>query len=208
MVYAEYSARSGSFPPSSATSGYSAFPLAANLYDCSFTNSANAHATSCTNDGKLIGPRVTWNTAFVAGPPRKLRLPVQQRQRAFDLRRPDEPNRPRRPHQLPLADQLLQRPRHFQNRHAPAGIVIRPRPLMIQVAAKRNLFLLQFRVRPRNRRRYHLVVARMLPRLHHRMQPNRFPAPQPLAQSPRRLQRHHEPKRLVRRKRLQVSPPN
>src|SRR5690348_18490930 len=69
IVYAEYSARSGSFPPSGATSGYSAFPVAANLYDSSFTNSANAHATSCTKLGRLIGPRVTWNTAFVAGPP-------------------------------------------------------------------------------------------------------------------------------------------
>src|SRR2546426_436270 len=69
MVYAEYSARSGSFPPSGATSGYSAFPVAANWYDSSFTHSANAHATSCTKLGKLIGPRVTWNTAFVSGPP-------------------------------------------------------------------------------------------------------------------------------------------
>src|SRR5882762_1249298 len=69
MVYAEYSARSGSFPPSGATNGYFAAPLAANLYDSSFTNSANAHATSCTKLGKLIGPRVTWNTALVSGPP-------------------------------------------------------------------------------------------------------------------------------------------
>src|SRR5712675_1339699 len=44
-------------------------PVGANLYDSSFTNSANAQATSCTNDGRLIGPCVTWNTAFVAGPP-------------------------------------------------------------------------------------------------------------------------------------------
>ena len=33
------------------------------------TNSPNAQATSCTNEGRLIGPRVTWNTAFVTGPP-------------------------------------------------------------------------------------------------------------------------------------------
>src|SRR6266849_4374420 len=69
IVYAEYSARRGSLPPSGATHGYSAFPVAANLYDSSFTNSANAHTTSCTKLGKLIGPRVTWNTAFVPGPP-------------------------------------------------------------------------------------------------------------------------------------------
>src|SRR6266446_3360369 len=140
--------------------------------------------------------------------PRKLRFSVQQRQRPLNLRRPEKSNRPRRPCQLPLRNQFLQRPSHLQNRHAPARIVVRPWPLMIQVAAKHNLLLLQFRIRAWNRRRHHFICARVLSRLHHRMQPNRFPAPQPLPQSPRRLQRHHEPKRLVWRESLQMPPPN
>ena len=136
----------------------------------------------------------------------KLRLGIQQRNCPFNLRRPNKSNRPRRSRQRPLVDQLLQRPRHLQNRHAPAGIVVRSRPLMVQVARKRNLLLLQLRIRPRNRRRHHFIISRMLSRLHHRMQPDLFSALQPFLHRPRRLQRHHERKRLVLRKCLQMSP--
>src|SRR5260370_206443 len=72
-------------------------------------------------------------------PPHKPRFPEHQRQRPLNPRRPEKPNRPRRPCQFSFANQLLQRPRPLQNRHAPAGVVVRPPPLMIQVAAKRDL---------------------------------------------------------------------
>ena len=59
IVYAVSCASNASLPPSGATSGHSAGSPAAKLYDCSLTNSPKAHPTSCTNEGKLIGPRVT-----------------------------------------------------------------------------------------------------------------------------------------------------
>src|SRR3984893_8172886 len=48
----------------------------------------------------------------------------------------------------------------------------------------------------------------MLPRLHHSMQPNLLAIRQTRLHRPRRSQRHHESKSLVRRKRLQMPPPN
>src|SRR6266481_5175431 len=133
---------------------------------------------------------------------------IQQRHRSFNLWRPNKSNRSRRPCHLSLVDQLLQRSRHLQNRHAPAGVVVRPRPLMIQMARKRDLLLLQLRIRPRNRRRHYFIIPRMLPRLHQCVQHDSFAPRQPLAKSARRLQRHHERKRLVLRKRLQMPPAN
>ena len=107
-------------------------------------------------------------------PFRKLRLSVQERDRALNLRWPDKPNRPRRPRQLPLGNQFLKRPRDFQNRYATAGIVVGSRPLMIQMAGKCDLLVLQLAIGSSDRRRHHLIVPRMLPRLGDRMQPNLF----------------------------------
>ena len=117
----------------------------------------------------------------------KLRPGVQERDRAFNLRRPDKPNRPRRPRQLPLGNQFLQRPRDFQNRYATARIVVGSRALMIQVAGKCNLLVFQPNIGSWNRRRHHLIVPRMLPRPRDRMQPNLFALRQTFPQSPRRL---------------------
>ena len=81
---------------------------------------------------------------------------------------------------------------------------------MIQVAAKRNLLFLQLRIRSRNRRRHHLIGARMLPRLHHRMKSNPMvlASPKPVFHCAGTFQRNHKRKGFVRRKRLQMSPPN
>src|SRR2546429_419411 len=54
MEYGANSARRGSLPPSGATSGYSAAPVLANFSVCRLTKSANAIATSWTNDGNLL----------------------------------------------------------------------------------------------------------------------------------------------------------
>ena len=101
---------------------------------------------------------------------RELRLAVQQRQRAFDFRRPDKADRACRPREFSVVDQLLQRARHFQNRHAAAGVVVRAGPLVIQMATERDLFVFKFRIGAGNRRGHDLQVPGMLPGLYDRMQ--------------------------------------
>src|SRR5882724_11903076 len=79
--------------------------------------------------------------------PREFRLRIQQGDSALDFRWPDEPDRSSWPRQLPVIDQLLQRPGHLEYGDATTGIVVGPRPLMVQVTRKRELAFLQCRIR-------------------------------------------------------------
>ena len=139
---------------------------------------------------------------------RELRLGVQQRQRAFDFRRPDEANRTRRLGEFSFDDQFLQRASNLQNRHAAAGVVVRAGTLVIEVAAEGNLLVVELRIGAGNRRGHHFGVAGMLPGFYDRVQLDLLAVTEPFAQHPRRLQRNHEAERFIGRKCFQVAPAN
>ena len=109
-------------------------------------------------------------------------LAVQQRQRPFDLRRPNKSNRSRGPRQLPPADQLLQRSRYFQNGHATAGVVIGSGPLVVKMATESDLFLFQFGIGAGNGGCNHFVIRCMITGTHHRVQTDMLSARQALPQ--------------------------
>ena len=148
------SARSGSLPPPAATSGNAGAPVAAKAQVCVVDAERRAPpATSWTKDGRLAGPRVTWKTAFVSGPPptmsrwiagldarRELGPAVEQRQRALDLGRPDEAERARAARaRRPSAISFDERARDLQDRGAAAGVVVGARARMVEVAAEDDL---------------------------------------------------------------------
>ena len=102
---------------------------------------------------------------------REIRPRVEQRRGPFDLRRPEEAQRPRRPRQLPFLDQLLQRPRHLQDGDAAAGVVVRAGPLVVEVAAESDL-LVQLRVGAGDGGRDHQVAPGMLAGLYSGAEPD------------------------------------
>src|SRR6185503_5028712 len=85
-------------------------------------------------------------------PRRDLRLAVEQRQRALDLRREDEADRAPRRLEALLVDQLRKRPRDLEDRRAAAGVVVRARARMIEVATEDDLLAAQLSTGNRRRR--------------------------------------------------------
>src|SRR5687767_11834485 len=71
---------------------------------------------------------------------RAVGIAVQERQRALDLRGPDESDRACRAGEAILADQFIERPCDFEDRDAAAGVVVRAGTGMIEVAAIDDFF--------------------------------------------------------------------
>ena len=130
-----------------------------------------------------------------AGAPRDLGTVVQQRQRALDLGREDEAQGARRPRQAAVGDQRRERPRHFQDGGATAGVVVGARPRVVEVAGEDQLLLASRRVGAGEGRGDHVVGAVVLPGAHSGVQANRLAAREPRLQLARRAERDHERER-------------
>ncbi len=137
----------------------------------------------------------------------------EKRHRALDFRPPDKTQCALRAGQYAGLDRPRQHARRFQNRHAPAAIVVGARALMIEVttvddfalAGIRSVRIGRIGLGPRNRRRYHRPMAGADRRLHVRIEPDRSAASQPRAQCFRGLARDHEGE-TRRLSRIQMSP--
>ncbi len=119
---------------------------------------------------------------------RELRLGVEQSGCAFDLRRPDEADGPRRARQLAFMDQLLQRACDLEDGHASAGIVIRAWTLVVEMAAVGNLFVFEFGIGAGDHGRGYFQIPRMLPRADRGMKTNLLASCQAVTQGASGLQ--------------------
>ena len=123
--------------------------------DCALTQRAKAKPTSLTKLGRLggepwtrridrvtsVSPPIMSRWIVGEGAPRELGPGVQERDRAFDLGGPEEADRPSRPRQRAARDQSLQRARDLEDAGAAAGVVVRSRRGMVEVAGIDDLLV-------------------------------------------------------------------
>ncbi len=128
---------------------------------------------------------------------------AQESHRSLNLRPPDKAQGSGRPLQLAASDQAVEHPRRLKDGHAPARIVVRSRPLMVEMAAIDHLACV--RVRARYGCRHHCPVPARHLRLHVRAQHHRPPTRELCPQRRSRSSRHHKCK-PVWQQRIQMAP--
>jgi len=88
-------------------------------------------------DGSVLVRIATHHVHVDVGTQRapNVRVLAQEGHRPLDLRPPDKAQGPGRPRQLAASDQVAEHPDRLKDRHAPARIVVRSWPLMVEMAA-------------------------------------------------------------------------
>lgn len=137
---------------------------------------------------------------------RQLRLGVQQRQRPFNLRRPDEADRAARRPEALLVDELAERARDLEDRRAAAGVVVRPRPRVIEVATEDDLLARDGGIGAGDRGRGDVVEAGLHLRADDGMKANALSVREARLQRARVAEGDHEGEGLRGREGLEVAP--
>ena len=137
-----------------------------------------------------------------------LRSRVKERHRPLDLRRPHEAQCARRSGKPSVGYEARHRPRDLEDRHAAAGVVVRARPLVIEVATEDDLLAPQRGIVPGDRRRDDAEHPRMPRRPHHGVERDPFPVRQSLLIRAPLLERDHDAERPPGRERVEVPPPD
>src|SRR5262249_14620839 len=164
------------------------------------------------NEGRLIGPRVTWKMALVSGPPPTMSMwttALMRRTRSgWALSKVVVPSisggqmkrRVRRPRQLVFTDQLLQGAGDFEDGCATAGIVVGSRSLVIEMATENDLLVFKPGIGAGDGCSDDLVVSRVLPGADHGVEADLFSVGQTIAQGAGGFERDHEGEGLGLRK--------
>src|SRR5262249_8354426 len=124
---------------------------------------AASHVESC------FGHRSTADHIHVHhgfDPLRKFRTGIQQRQSAFNFRRPDETNGSKWRRKLAFINQLRERSGHLQDGGTSTGIVVGAGALVVQMTTERDLLVFEFGVGAGNYAGDNLIVAWMLAGAH------------------------------------------